>query len=484
MNEKSKIPPQAVEIEKAVLGALLIDAGAYDNVKLILKAEHFYNTNNGIIYGAIGELVKAGGKADLLTVADHLRNVKKLDGVGGVSYLAGLTANVGSAAHVKYHAGIIYEKSLARKMISVGHVLSEESFQTDDIMNVITEAEKKITSSKLHFLGLTTTGVDIIDAANQSIDEYFIRERNRKDGTLSGIPSTFKTLDKFTGGFQPGQLIVLAGRPGMGKTSIAISFIITAARAGKKIFMASLEMTSERLTDKVICSVADIDHSEFKKGTLSDNDRDKAERSLDEISSWNVKFNDEMISNIDQIHAVAKSIKERAGLDYVVIDYLQLIRSRERVGNREQEVASISRAAKMLAVELEVPVLLLAQLNRGVEQREDKRPMLSDLRESGAIEQDADIVLFAYRPSMYDDNEPADIGELGIEKHREGPTGTVLFGCNESLTRFYDRDELPLPPVEHFEKPAQVEIRDFSEPMKNNDISSNESFGANCDPNK
>jgi replicative DNA helicase len=423
----------------------------------------------------------------MLTVTDALRKSGELERVGGAVFIAGLTSSVGSAMHIKHHAAILYEKWIAREMIRVGSGLVEKSFSGTDVMDLMSDTEKEIAVRKLHFLGLTSTGVSIMDAANQSLDEYYIRENNQKNNITTGVPTTFKKLDKYTGGFQGGQLIVLAGRPGMGKTSVAISFLIHAAKVGKKVFMASLEMTSARLMDKVLCSEAEINHADYKGGRLSDDDRNKAEGSLDEFAKWGVTFNDDMVSNIDQIHAIAKAQKERGGLDFLIIDYLQLMRSRERAGNREQEVSQISRATKMMAVDLDIPILLLAQLNRGVEERPDKRPMLSDLRESGAIEQDADIVLFVYRDCVYNDAAPAESGELLISKHREGPTGSIDFWCNESLTRFKDAEPVntygavPEPikePLRDFSEP----IRDFSEPTRNDDFEQNDLFYGN--PNK
>ena len=230
----------------------------------------------------------------------------------------------------------------------------------------------------------------------------------------------------------------------MGKTSLAISFMITAAYYKSKCAFFSLEMTSARLMDKVICSLANINHSDYKRGTLIDVQKKKAEECLDIIMNWDVTFNDTMLTSIEQIHANCKTIKDRHGLDIVFIDYLQLMRTTEKTGNREQEISTMSRKAKMMAVDLQVPVILMSQLNRGVESRSDKRPGLADLRESGAIEQDADIVLFIYRDVVYNAATPSpEICEMIVGKHREGETGTFEFISNESLTRFTDDKEVP-----------------------------------------
>ncbi|GAG01786.1 unnamed protein product, partial [marine sediment metagenome] len=255
----------------------------------------------------------------------------------------------------------------------------------------------------LSYLGINSMGISIMDAANKSLDDYYKREQARKEGKFAGIPSTFKKLNLKTGGFNKEQLIILAGRPGMGKTSLAISFMITAAYYKCKCAFFSLEMTSERLMDKVICSLANINHTSYKRGQLLDTQRKSAEECLNIIDHWDVTFNDTMLTSIEQIHANCKTIKDRKGLDIVFIDYLQLMRTTEKTGNREQEISTMSRKAKMMAVDLQIPVVLMSQLNRGVESRADKHPMLSDLRESGAIEQDADIVLFIYRDVVYNE---------------------------------------------------------------------------------
>jgi replicative DNA helicase len=456
--EIGKIPPQAIEIETVLIGALMIEPGQIDVVKTMLPKEAFYKEAHQWIYAAMVHIQKKNGKVDILTVTEKLRSMEKLEAVGGASYVAGLSSRVGSALNVKYHAAIVYEKYVGREIIRIGSALVEKAFdEGTEPLDAINEFMKAMETRKLHFLGLTTTGVSVVEAANQSIEDYFTRVNNRNNGIITGLPSTFKKLNSITGGFQPGQLIVLAGRPGMGKTSVAIAELITAAKAGKKCFMFSLEMTSARLMDKVICSLGDLDHSQYKRGTMSHDDAQKAEDCLAEIETWDMTFNENMLTDIDQIHATAKAKQDRDGLDFVCIDYLQLMRSRGKHGNREQEVANISRGAKMMAVDLGVPVLLLAQLNRGVEARGDKRPMLSDLRESGAIEQDADIVIFVYRESLYDDMAPTDTGELIIDKHREGPTGTVDFKTNESLTRFTDDDE----PFGAFTPPVPITNEDI-----------------------
>ena len=426
-----KIPPQAIDIEQAFLGALLIEGDLFADVKSILPAEAFYKPDHVAIYRSMYDV----DKIDILTLATRGHSP---------TYLAELTGRVASASHLKYHLSIIYDKWVSRECIRIGSDLVNRSYDADDILDVLQEVRNAMDTRILTYLGINSTGISVMDAANKSIDDYYKREKARKEGKFSGIPSTLKGLNIKTGGFGKEQLIILAGRPGMGKTSLAISFMITAATYKKKCAFFSLEMTSARLMDKVICSLANLDHSAYKRGALMDADKNKAEECLSIIEQWDITFNDEMLTSIEQIHATCKTIKDRRGLDIVFIDYLQLMRTNEKTGNREQEISTMSRKAKMMAVDLQVPVVLMSQLNRGVESRADKRPVLSDLRESGAIEQDADIVLFIYRDVVYNEMTPTpEMCELKVAKHREGETGTLMFRTNISLTRFTDEDDIP-----------------------------------------
>lgn len=439
---KGKIPPQAIDIEKIFLGSLLLEGDKVEDVKTILPYEAFYNTAHQIIYRSILNINKSGGKVDMLTVINNLGD--NLHSVGGATYIADLTSRVASAMHLKYHLSIIYDKWVSRECIKIGSELIDNAYDADDILDTLQDVRNAMDIRILSYLGINSTGVSVIDAANKSLDDYYKREQVKKEGKFSGIPSTFKKLNFKTGGFGKEQLIVLAGRPGMGKTSIAISFMITAAVHSFRCAFFSLEMTSERLMDKVICSLTNINHTDYKRGMLSDAQKAAAEKSLDIISKWIVTFNDQMLTSIEQIHANCKSLKDRKGLDLVFIDYLQLMRTSEKTGSREQEISTMSRKAKMMAVDLQVPVILMSQLNRGVESRSDKRPMLSDLRESGAIEQDADIVLFIYRDVVYHPEvSNPEVCEMIVAKHREGETGSFEFISNESLTRFADDKDVP-----------------------------------------
>lgn len=427
-----RLPPQAIDVEEVLLGAILIDGKSIEKVRTILRPEMFYNPQHGELFGKIIDMNAEGVQIDIITVKQKTNQP--------ALFLSSLMSRVSSSAHIKEHAAILYDKWLAREMIKAGTDLIEKSY-TDDIIDVIKYTRDVVEKRLLGALGLNSFGVSIKDAGEKSMDEYYKREQMIKQGKRSGIPSTFNTLDTYTAGWQAEQLIVLAARPAMGKTSIAISFLMKAASAGKSVAMYSLEMSAVKLTDKIICSLADISLSDYKKGNLTENDRLEAERSIDTLAGWRVSFNDNLLTDIDQIYASAQAIKSRIGLDLIIIDYLQLMKGSGNASNREREVAENSRKAKMMAIELGCPVILLSQLNRSLESRGDKRPMLSDLRESGAIEQDADMVLFLYRDAVYNEGADNTKGEIIIAKHREGPTGMIDFYHNESMTRFSDKHQ-------------------------------------------
>jgi len=430
-----KIPPHVKDLEEAVLGSLLLDPDSIERVRSMLSPECFYDPAHGRIYGIIEEMERRDKKVDILTVTQELQRQKALEFVGGASFIVSLTSRVGSSAHIQEHAAIIYDKFVKRELIKIGNRAITQGFDEGvDAVDALNDSRDSLDKRLMHLLGLNSFGVEIQEAAQKSLTEYHNREKMIREGVAVGVRSPLGDLDKFTAGWQPEQLIVLAARPAMGKTSFAMACLMEAAKNGKSVAMYSLEMSSTKLTDKVICSLADIDLTDYKKGKLMDHQKEAAERSLDVVRSWNVTFSDEMMSSMDKILASAQSIKTRKGLDLIIIDYLQLMEGKG--DSREAVVSKNSRAAKMMAVKLGCPVILLSQLNRGLEARTDKRPMLSDLRESGAIEQDADIVLFLYREHVYNESAPDDKGELIIAKHREGPTGYVEFKHNKSMTKF------------------------------------------------
>jgi replicative DNA helicase len=438
MIDTDKLPPQAIDMEEVTLGAMMLESDGFSRVEALLTPDMFYDERHSEVFRTMQKLTQAGKKIDILTVSNANRSLSP-------SMLASLTSRVGSAAHLDEHAAVIYEKWMTREIIKLATDLIRQAYTTTDIMELLKQARETLESRLLNFLGVTSYGITLMESADNSMKEYYKREKIAIEGRRTGIPSCINRLDKLTSGWQKEHLMVLAARPAMGKTSLAIGFLIEAARAGHSVAFYSLEMSSTKLADKILCSLADIDLGKYKSGRLTSQEKSKLSGAMNELESWKVTFSDSMLTDIDQIHASAKTIKNKEGLDFVIIDYLQLLTSRDRHANREREVAENSRKAKMMAVELDIPVMLLSQLNRSLESRSDRRPMLSDLRESGAIEQDADMVLFVYRDSVYADEKPSDIsehtdGELIIAKHREGQTGMVRFSYNNSLTQFSDMD--------------------------------------------
>jgi replicative DNA helicase len=437
--EIDKIPPQAQEIEEVYLGALLVDPSAIATVKGIVSPEMMYNAKHKVVLEAIFDLERRDKKVDLLTVTEHLKSSNKLENIGGATFIAKLTTRVGSSAHIKEHGAIIYDKFLARELIKNGTDIINKSYSgEEDILDVLKSARDSIEKSLLSALGINSVGISIRDAGEKSVEAYYNREGNIREGIPLGVRSSLKSLDKVTSGFQKEHLIVLAARPGQGKTSLGLLIMRDAAQQNKSVAVYSLEMSAIKLTDKVICAIADVDLMGYKNGKLTNEEKQRIEMALDQLANWKVHLNDDLLTDIDQIYASAQAIKSKQGLDMIIIDYLQLMKGSGKFQNREREVAESSRKAKMMAVKLGVPVILLSQLNRGLEQRSDKRPMLSDLRDSGAIEQDADIVLFIHRESMNNDQAEEGKGELIIAKHREGQTGIIDFRYNDTLTKFSD----------------------------------------------
>lgn len=434
-----QIPPNAADVEQVVIGTLLLDSSVIRIVSGILTPDMFYKDSHRIIYDAIFTMHKGEKSIDILTVTTFLKDNGKLEEIGGATFISTLTSRVASSAHIQEHSAIIYDKYLLRQMIEIGHNLVRDCFsESRDVEDLIKDARNKVEGTLLSALGMNSVGISIKESGEQSLENYYKREQLIKDGKATGIRTDLEALNKITGGFQNEQLIILAARPAMGKTTVALSFLQSAAELLKSVAMYSLEMSAIKLTDKIICSLADISLTDYRDGKLSEGERLRAEQALDTLNAWHVHFNDELLTDIDQIYASAQAIKSKHGLDMIIIDYLQLMKGSGKFQNREREVAENSRKAKMMAVKLGVPVILLSQLNRGLVARDDKRPMLSDLRDSGGIEQDADIVLFIHREVIYDDQAEEGKGELIIAKHREGQTGIVDFKHNETFTKFSD----------------------------------------------
>jgi replicative DNA helicase len=447
--ETGKIPPHSEGFEMAVLGALLLERDAIDDVQNILEPECFYNLSHIAIYRAILQVSAQRKPVDLLTVAEALKQSGDFEEVGGNSYLIQLTMTVGSASHVKHHACVVFEKYLLRQLIQTGYHITAAGYDSegnvDETLNI---AEQKINEIAMQIAGKMDIS-HVKQSVNTALNEAYKRIANVKNGICSGIHTGLSDLDKITNGWQKSNLIILAARPSMGKTAIMLQFAKAAASSGNATVIFSLEMSAVSLTNRLILSECDIQPSRFRSGYIDNNEINQMEMASGAIEKLPIYIDDNSDISMNRIRARARALKKQGKCDIVFIDYLQLCREKGMDNrNREQEVSAMSREAKIMAKELDVPVILLSQLSREVERRQKNGvPHLSDLRDSGAIEQDADLVIFIYRPAYYgatvEDKQGAIIdtknyGELLIEKHRDGACGRVKFRHNTGMTGIMD----------------------------------------------
>lgn len=434
-----RIPPQNVEAEQSVLGALLIDPTAIEKVGEMLRADDFYRQDNRIIYEAMQALHSRSEAIDLVTVTEELRKLGQLDAIGGISAITALSNAVPTAANVVYHAKIIAEKSLRRQIITTATEIAATGYEDEeDVESTLDMAEQKIMAvANRRGHGQVTSIKEIVKGAMDRIGKLM----DSKDA-FTGLPTGFVDFDKMTSGLQPSDLIIVAARPSMGKTSLVLNIAEHVALKGNKsVAIFSLEMSKEQLAQRMLCSEALIDASRLRIGQINDDEFPKLIDAADRLSNANILMDDTPGITALELRAKARRWKQEHGLDLIVIDYLQLMQgtSKRNSDNRQQEMSDISRSLKGLARELNVPVIALSQLSRGVEARTNKRPMLSDLRESGAIEQDADLVAFIYREDYYDkETENKNITEFIIAKHRNGPVDTVKLFFQKDITRFYN----------------------------------------------
>lgn len=446
MKEEANIPPQAPELEQSVIGAALIEAGTFEEVyKDLDSAEYFYKDEHRKIYISMLRLFKAGKKIDGHTVMDDLKKSGDLDFVGGPLYITQLIGK-STVINLQEYCLIIKQQAAKREMINLGHAIlkqgNDDSIDIDDILTYAGNSFDRITEF-FHGSSLFREFKHYLSESNKAM---WRRMDLAQKGKIAGIPTPVEKLTKTLNGWQSGELIVIAGRPSMGKTALALSSVLVAAENGIPVNMFSLEMTGSRLSDRMICGVSGISHEVFKAGTLTEKEADTIEKTIGKLERLPIYIDDYPLPGIDYIRSRSRinHRKDRCGM--IIIDYLQLLDSPYIKGqSREREVANLSRKAKSLAMELNVPVLLLSQLNRLSEARNDKRPQLADLRESGAIEQDADTVLLLYRPERYgiheeDHQSTIGRGEIIVSKQRDGKIGTIYFGYNESMTRIFDYD--------------------------------------------
>ncbi|MCS7018288.1 MAG: replicative DNA helicase [Cytophagales bacterium] len=443
-----KLPPQAVELEEAVLGALMLERNALTEVIEILQPAAFYKEAHQAIYKAILALFNKSEPIDLLTVVNQLRSEGTLELAGGTSYVTLLTTKVNSAANIVYHARIIAEQYMKREMISIaGRVLQEAFEDTTDVFELIDQTENAIFS--LAEINIRRNYQDMRSIMGSALRELEAKKAH-KDG-LTGVPSGFAALDRITSGWQKSDLIILAARPGMGKTAFVLSALRNAAvDFGKPVAIFSLEMSSVQLVNRLISAEAELESQKLKTGKLADYEWEQIVHKTTRLSAAPIFIDDTPALTVLELRAKARRLKSQHDIQLLIIDYLQLMSgdgTKNTGGNREQEIASISRSLKQLAKELDIPVIALSQLSRAVETRGgDKRPQLSDLRESGAIEQDADMVIFLYRPEYYGITEDADgkptkdLGEVIIAKNRNGSLESVWLKFQGRYTKFTDLD--------------------------------------------
>jgi replicative DNA helicase len=438
-----RLQPQALPLEESVLGAIMIDKDGFPSIVEILRPDSFYLPAHQVIFNVMSELFRKSQPIDLLTVYEALKKAGKLEEIGGLNYLMDLSNKVGSAANIEFHARIIAQKYIQRELIRVSTAIIKDAFDdTKDVLDLLDDAERELynISDQNMNTGYESLSVLAIKTMNQ------IEQISQRGTDMTGVTTGFSELDKITNGWQPSDLIIMAARPGMGKTAFTLSLAKNAAAAGKGIAFFSLEMASVQLVQRLISMEAEINSSKLRSGQLQEYEWAKLHSAVERLSQMPIFIDDTPGINIFDLRAKCRRLKQTNDIQMIIIDYLQLMAGapNDKRGNREQEISSISRALKGLAKELHVPVIALSQLSRAVETRGgEKRPQLSDLRESGAIEQDADIVTFIYRPGYYgvedkDNNIASDLTEIIIAKHRNGGLGTVNLRFVPQFVRFED----------------------------------------------
>ncbi len=442
--ESGKILPQDIEAEKSLLGAILISDGTLPEVLSIVRPNDFYEDRHRIIYSAMLSLYDSHKPVDLLTLTAELKSTKQLKEVGGGTYLAELSNYVPAASHAKAYAEIIEKASTRRRLINAGNQIVSKAYQEDaNVDDLVGSAERELfeVSDKIVKSDYTAMNEMLADAFDR------IEELHKNKGALRGLKTGFRDIDKKTAGFQKGDLIIIGARPAMGKTTFAQNLAYNIASINNRgVLFFSMEMAKNEIVDRMISDVAGVDNWKIRTGNLSDEEFAKITDALAEMDEIPIYIDDTSSMTIMELRNKARRAMHDHNIGIVIVDYLQLIQGSDRYkGNRVQEVTEISRGLKILARELEIPVIALAQLSRGVTGRDDPRPVLSDLRESGSIEQDADLVMFLHRPDYYkqnDDNyEPTNITELLIAKHRHGAIGKIELYFHPELLRFMSLDK-------------------------------------------
>ncbi|MCL6521851.1 MAG: replicative DNA helicase [Firmicutes bacterium] len=430
-----RVPPQAIEAEEQVLGALLLDRDALVRVAVTLAPQDFYKEAHRLIYEAMLALFDRGQPVDVITLADELGRNDQLERAGGVAYLASLASSVATAANVDYHARIVQEKSMLRQLLAAVGEISASVFNSgEEVDTLLDQAENRIFQVSQRRQSRSYEPLrDVLVKTFEEIERLYTHR-----GEVIGIPSGFPDLDRLTSGWHPSELIIVAARPSQGKTALSLNMAAVAAVRHKvPVAIFSLEMSKEQLAQRLLCAEAQVPSVRLRTGTLSDEDWPKLSRALGRLSEAPIYIDDTPNISVLELRAKARRLKAERNIGMVVVDYLQLMRSHGRAESRQQEISEISRSLKSLARELSVPVVALSQLSRAVEQRQDRRPQLSDLRESGAIEQDADVVTFIYQnPEM----ESSNVVELILAKQRNGPVGSAQLVFLREIGKFVSLD--------------------------------------------
>ena len=438
-NQKLKLPPHSQEAEQALLGCLLINPDAVYKSLHILTAKSFYNSTHALIFSAISNLFEKNQTIDNISVTDELKKMGKLEEIGGAYFITGLSSDAPTASNVEYYAKIIKEKEVLRSIIQSAVQMSTQAYEsTEDATIILDQAEQILfdlsqDAERGHFKSIEPILHNVLDNWG-----------SRKKGDLTGVPTGYFDLDNILSGMQKSDLIICAGRPSMGKTSLALCIARNAALDfGHKVGLFSLEMSNSQLVERLITAEAKVDSHLVRTGRLPKNEWKKLSRAAGPLSDANIYIDDSAGLNIMDLRAKARQLKAEKDIELLIVDYIQLLHSGTRIESRQQEISYISRSLKALAKDLNIPVLALSQLSRAVENRTDHRPIMSDLRESGAIEQDADVILFIYRKYVYSKNEEdKGLGEIIVSKHRNGPTGSIDISFIDRYARFENLSRL------------------------------------------
>jgi len=444
MSGADKTIPQNIEAEEAVLGALLIDAEAIFRVLSFLRAEHFYLQKHRWIYEAILGLHEQREPVDFLTLTAALERQEQLQAIGGSAYILQLISAVPSAINIESYAHMVEQASVRRRLLEVASEIAKLAYDEEKgIGEVVDQSERALFAVSQQRIARDLRPVQEVVGTYRDYLYNLYAHR----GELMGVTSGFRDLDRLLGGFQRSDLIVLAARPGVGKTSLLLTMALKAAERGKLVAIFSLEMSAEQLVQRMISSLSRVDAQRLRIGNLQDEDLPKIEDAIGHLADLPIYIDDTPALTPLQLRTKCRRLHSEHGLDMAYVDYLQLMTADTRTENRVQEVSYLSRMLKALARELDTPILTASQLSRAVEQRQDRRPVLSDLRESGSIEQDADVVMFIYRDDMYHpETQQLNIAEIMVAKHRSGPLGTVQLYFNRNLTQFADATTLTEPP--------------------------------------